>query len=81
MRALAIARGTGPSLAVGSTVAALSNAASLPGPSDVQTSFHPGHAYVRRVPAHNLWILYRFDTEHVDVLTVRDQPPLPSEEA
>jgi hypothetical protein len=79
VRALAIARGTGRSLAVGATVAALSNAASLPAPLDAQTSFHPGQAYVRRVPGYNLWILYRFDAEHVDVLTVRDQPPLPSD--
>jgi len=28
----------------------------------------------------NLWILYRFDATHLDVLTVRDEPPAPTDE-
>jgi hypothetical protein len=34
---------------------------------------------VRRVTGANLWILYRFDETHVDVLTVRDDRPIPLE--
>jgi hypothetical protein len=41
---------------------------------------HPGRAYVRRVPGQNLWVLFRFDATPVDVLTVRDAPPVPFEE-
>jgi len=32
---------------------------------------------VRRVLGQNLWVLYRFDATHVDVLTVRSEPPIP----
>jgi hypothetical protein len=49
----------------------------LPGPSDFRTTFHPGSAYVRRIAGRNLWVLYRFDATHVDVLAVRDEPPVP----
>ncbi len=77
---LGIAHGSGRSLALGSAVAALSNADMLPGWSDFETTFHPGRAYVRRVPGHNLWILYRFDRQYVDVLSLRDQPPVPDDE-
>jgi hypothetical protein len=61
------------------TLAALSNADTLPGPVDFETSLHPGRAYVRRVPGQNLWILYRFDETHLDVLTVRAEPPVPAD--
>ncbi len=65
--------------AVFTAVGALANADELPGPADFETSFHPGRAHVRRVSGHNLWILYRFDAAHVDVLTVGVEPPLPSD--
>jgi hypothetical protein len=39
--------------------------------------FSPGRAHVRRVGRHNVWVLYRFDGEHVFVLTARGQPPVP----
>ena len=49
----------------------------LPGPSDLETTFQPGRAYVRRVPRNNLWIWYRVNVSYVEILTVRDQPPVP----
>jgi len=52
----------------------------LPGAGDYETTFAPGRAHVRRVSGQNLWILYRFDDEHVSVMTVRDQPPVPVDE-
>lgn len=52
----------------------------LPGVGDFETAFSPGTAHVRRVPGHNLWILYRFDDDHVFIMTARDQPPVPVED-
>lgn len=66
--------------AVFAAVGALAKADELPGPGDSETTFHPGRVHVRRVAGHNLWILYRFDAAHLDVLTVRDEPPMPSDE-
>ena len=61
------------------TVGALADTETLPAPLDSETVFSPGRAYVRRVPGQNLWVLYRFDATHVDVLAVRDTPPVPFE--
>jgi hypothetical protein len=61
------------------TVDALAAAQELPGPSDVRSRFAPGYAYVRRVPGSNLWIWYRFDDDHVDVLTIKNEPPVPED--
>jgi hypothetical protein len=52
----------------------------LPGGGDFETPFSPGQAYVRRVAGHNLWVLDRFDDEHVFILTARSQPPVPVDE-
>jgi hypothetical protein len=52
----------------------------LPGPVDFETVFVPGQAHVRRVHGQNLWVLYRFDDLHVDVLAVRDAPPVPTDD-
>jgi hypothetical protein len=51
----------------------------LPGNGDFETEFAPARAYVRRVSNQNLWLLYRFDDEHVFLMTIRDQPPTPIE--
>jgi hypothetical protein len=51
----------------------------LPGAGDSETSFTPGLAFVRRVGGHDLWLLYRFDDEHVFIMTVRNRPPIPAE--
>ena len=78
--ALDIVRGSVRSRALGSTLAALAGMATLPGQQDFETTFHPGRAYVRRASGHNLWILYRFDSAYVDILTVRGEPPVPIDE-
>ncbi len=66
--------------AVFAAVGVLAGSETLPAPMDSETVFSPGRAHVRRVPGHNLWILYRFDATYVDVLAVRDVPPVPLEE-
>jgi len=66
--------------AVFATVAALANADELPGPADDETKFGPGRAFVRRVSGRNVWILYRFDEDHVYAMTTRGQPPVPIDE-
>ena len=58
-------------------VRAIADAAELPGLGDFETEFRPGRAFVRRVGGRTPWVLYRFDAHYVDVLTVRDQPPVP----
>jgi len=48
----------------------------LPGVADYETPFSPGTAHVRRVPGHNVWILYRFDDSDVFVVTARSESPV-----
>lgn len=66
--------------AVFATVAVLANADDLPGAGDDETKFGPGRAFVRRVSGRNVWILYRFDDDHVYAMTTRGQPPVPVDE-
>lgn len=66
--------------AVFATVASLANAYELPGSADDETTFAPGRAFVRRVAGRNIWILYRFDADHVFALSTRDEPPVPIDE-
>jgi hypothetical protein len=66
--------------AVFATIGALGDADQLPGPGDYETRFAPGRAHVRRVPGHNVWILYRFDTDHAFLLTARLEPPVPTDD-
>jgi hypothetical protein len=63
--------------AVFAAVAALADAAELPGAGDDETTFGPGRAFVRRVSGRNVWILYRFDEDHMFALTTRGEPPVP----
>jgi len=49
----------------------------LPGPGDFETAFAPTSAHVRRVTGFNVWLLYRFDDDHLFLLTARGQPPVP----
>lgn len=51
--------------AVLAAVAALAEEGDLPGVGDDETRFGPGRAFVRRVGGRNVWILYRFDDDHV----------------
>lgn len=80
MRSLGIATSTPRSLAVFAAIGTLTRADPLPGPGDVRSKFAPGHAHVRRVPKQNLWVWYRFGDDHVDVLAVRNEPPVPLDE-
>jgi len=77
MRRLGLAPGSAAQRSVMATVRAIAGDAALPGHADFETAFSPGRANVRRVSGHNLWVLYRFDESHVDILTVRDEPPVP----
>lgn len=65
--------------AVFATIRALSTDP-LPGAGDYETAFLPSTAYVRRVTGQNIWLLYRFDDEHLSVMTARNQPPLPKDD-
>ncbi len=77
--ALGVRSGTALHRAVNATIRALKND-TLPGAGDYETAFAPGRAHVRRVPGQNLWLLYRFDNEHVTVMTARNQPPVPADD-
>ncbi len=71
--------GTPASQALGATLAALSEAASLPGLGDVEAMIPPtAWAYVRRVPGHNLWVWYREGSSgELLVLNLTKIPPVP----
>lgn len=49
----------------------------LPGPGDFETEFAPTYAHARRGAGFNVWLLYRFDDDHLFLLTARGQPPVP----
>lgn len=80
MRTLGVASGTPRSLAVFGAIRTLTDADELPGHVDVRAKLAPGFAHVRRVPGQNLWIWYRFDDEHVDMVTLKSEPPVPEDE-
>ena len=71
--------GSGSLRSVLATISALASSDALPGPADFETEFAPGRAHVRRIASQNLWLLYRFDATHVDILAVRSDPPVPAE--
>ena len=73
---LGVHTGSPAQRAVSAALRALAST-TLPGGGDYETPFSPGTAHVRRVPGHNVWILYRFDDAHVFVMTARNQPPVP----
>jgi hypothetical protein len=77
LAAIGVRPKTAPYRAVFAAIGALEDAETLPGPGDHETRFVPGRAYVRRVSGHNVWILYRFDANHIFVITARAQPPVP----
>ena len=62
--ALGVKSGTALHKGVNAAIRALKND-DLPSAGDYETTFAPARAYVRRVPGQNLWLLYRFDDEHV----------------
>jgi hypothetical protein len=61
-------------------VRALAEADILPEHGDLESLFHPSRAFVRRVPKHNLWVWFRTDADHVTLLWITDEPPIPLEE-
>jgi hypothetical protein len=77
--ALGLPPGSAGFSAVFATVAALADAAELPGARDDETMFGPGRAFVRRVGGRNVWILFRFDDDHVFAMTTRGEPPVPAD--
>jgi hypothetical protein len=77
--ALGLAPGSAGFRAVLATVAALADADELPGVSDDETRFGRGRAFVCRVGGRNVWILYRFDDDHVFAMTTRGEPPVPAD--
>lgn len=79
MERLGVGAGSAAYRAVTAAMRALASS-ELPGGGDYETSFSPGRAHVRRVTGRNLWILYRFDAEHVFIMTARNQPPVPADE-
>ncbi len=79
-RRLAIATGTSRAQAISAVVRALASAEALPEHTDLEVSFHPGRAFVRRVPKHNLWVWFRIDAEHVTLMSITDEPPIPLED-
>lgn len=55
-------------------------AETLPAPTDTFTAFGAGRALVRRVPRDNLWIVYQLSDGYIDLLTVKDVPPIPADD-
>jgi len=76
---LGVRPGTKEYRAVFAAIGAM-EAATLPGAADQETAFSPGRAFVRRVLGQNIWIVFRFDEDHLFVLTARSQPPVPLDE-
>ena len=71
-----VAPGSPAARALAATIAALARAEGLPGPDDYETIIPPtDEAFVRRVPSHNLWILYRFDASEVRLVGIVKHPP------
>jgi hypothetical protein len=78
---LAIVPGSARGLAVGRTIAALTEAETLPGPADTHALMPPtGEAFVRRVPGRNLWIWYTVTDREVVVVALTADPPVPVNE-
>jgi hypothetical protein len=76
---LGIRAGSAAYRAVSATMRSLASG-DLPGAGDYETSFSPGRAHVRRAGGQNVWILYRFDDDHVFIMTARGEPPIPVDE-
>ena len=52
----------------------------LPTPMDTIAAFGAGRAFVRRVPRENLWIWFQVADRHLELLAVKDEPPVPLDE-
>ncbi len=79
--ALGLRPRTPAAAAVGATIAALAEAATLPGLLDTRALIPPTSlAYVRRVGGRNLWLWFRVDNVSVWILTITAMPPSPLDE-
>ncbi|HEU5074350.1 MAG TPA: hypothetical protein VFU02_09260 [Polyangiaceae bacterium] len=67
---------TAPHRAVFAAVGALGDAEALPGLDDTRHASLRGGHMCAGVPGQNVWLLYRFDADHVFVITARAQPPV-----
>lgn len=52
----------------------------LPGPADTTMAFGAARAFVRRVSGDNLWIVYQVKDDFIDLLAVKGEPPIPSDD-
>jgi hypothetical protein len=78
-RAGVVAR-TPATAAIKVTERAILSAAEIPGPLDYEVGIPPVHrAWCRRIPGHNLWLLYRVREDVVFLLFVLASPPIPLE--
>jgi len=80
LRKLGIAADSPRQRVVMASVHALTATRDLPASNDYETRFSTRRAHVRRVPGNNVWLLYRFDADHVYVMTARGEPPVPVDE-
>jgi hypothetical protein len=76
---LGIVAGSDRHRAISAVIRALATADVLPEPADFHAAFHPGRAFVRRVRKQNLWVWFRFDADHVVLMSLTDHPPVPEE--
>ena len=65
-------------IALASTLRALATSSALPGPLDYEVGIPPTRsAWCRRIPAQNLWLLYKVRDDVVYLLHVKNTPPIP----
>jgi hypothetical protein len=80
MRAAGMSPGTDESRAVAACLRVVADAPDLPEVVDVAVAVPPVlRAWCRRVSGRNLWVVFRFDSEHVSALAVTRSPPVPIE--
>ena len=81
LEAVGARKGTQERASVGATIAALAEAAELPGLLDTVALMPPtGQANVRRVGGRNLWLWYRATADEVVMVTITKTPPHPVDE-
>lgn len=70
-------RGTPAGAALSALLKTMEGAA-LPGPQDAETLMPPvARFWFRRVPGHNLWLLFAFSETELIVVTLTARPPVP----
>ncbi len=75
---LAVVPGSARGRAVGRTIAALSQDATLPADGDMRVVVPPtGVAFARRVPGRNLWLWYVLADGGIALIALTADPPVP----